>query len=261
VHFAGIPCEMESIHSLAGEHSLFVLEDCAHAVETEYRGQPVGTASGSRFAAYSFYATKNLICGEGGMLACAEGGDRERASVMGLHGMSADAWKRYSGDGFALYDIVAAGYKYNMFDMQAALGLVQLAKLDSNWQRRRALVQHYDELIAERFSDGSISVMQYPQDGKSAHHLYVARLQPELAHLRDDVIRGLLRRNIQAYVHYPCLTGTSFYRSRYGTDPAHTPVSDSLSQRSITLPLYPDMLPSDVEDCIEALAASLAEVC
>ncbi len=272
VHFAGIPCDMNPVWELAHKSNLFVLEDCAHAVETEYRGQPVGAmrradapGGGSRFAAYSFYATKNLITGEGGMLTCSDPADLERARVVSLHGMSVDAWKRYAGaDGekgggdFKLYDIVAAGYKYNMFELQAALGLVQLAKIDANWQRRRALVQRYDAALAEAFPGGEFSGLSYPDYGKSAHHLYIARTSAELAPRRDGIIRGLRARNVEAYVHYICLTGTQFYRENYSTSPKQTPVAAGLAQRSITLPLYPTMRPEDVDYVVAMLRQALA---
>lgn len=257
VHFAGIPCQIDAIRRLADRHGLFILEDCAHAIETEYQGAPIGAASGSRFAAYSFYATKNLITCEGGMLCCRDESDLERARVLSLHGMSEGAWKRYSGEGFQLYDIAEAGYKYNMFDLQAALGLVQLAKLEVNWERRRALTEHYDALVAQRFPGGEVTPLRYPQDGKSAHHLYIVRPAEELAARRDAVIARLLELRVQAYVHYPCLTGTQFYRERYGTSEADTPVAASLARRSITLPLYPTMTQDDVEYAVAMLGRAL----
>lgn len=264
VHFGGIPCDMAPVWDLAQRHGLFVLEDCAHAIEAQYRGYPVGTApredglGSSRFAAYSFYATKNLITGEGGMLACAGAEDAQRAQVLGLHGMSTDAWKRYSGEGFRLYDIVAAGFKYNMFDLQAALGLIQLNKLDANWDRRRERVQQYDALLAEAFRGGEVTALRRPAYGVSAHHLYVVRLAPELAARRDSVIERLLQLNVQAYVHYICLTGTQFYRERYGTHPGQTPVAAGLAQRSITLPLFPALSAADVEYAVAMLMRALA---
>ncbi len=277
VHFAGIPAELDAIWALAERHGLFVLEDCAHAVEAEYRGRPVGVGAGdtpTRFAAYSFYATKNLVCGEGGMLCCRDLADHDRATVMGLHGMSANAWKRYSGadgagGGFNLYDIIAAGYKYNMFDLQAALGLVQLAKLDANWERRRRLVEHYDALVAD--IDG-VTPLSYPEHVKPAHHLYIVRLDADRVgeaaggeggwHVspgRDRVINGLRARNVESYVHYVCLTATEFYREQYGTSPADTPVAAELARRSITLPLFPDMALEDVNYVVASLKDVLAE--
>lgn len=278
VHFAGVPCELDELRTLASKHGLLLLEDCAHAIEARYRGGPLGVAGGSRFAAYSFYTTKNLITGEGGMLACADAADLERATVLGLHGMSADAWKRYSGEGFRLYDIVAAGYKYNMFDLQAALGLVQLRKLDANWQRRRERAEQYGELMDTAFADGELTLQACPPYSTPAHHLCIVRLAPELASanvpqhaaaaqaphaapLRDAVIHGLRQRKVEAYVHYICLPETQFYRERFGTSAVQTPVAAELSRRSITLPLYPTMGAADVEYAVamlhEALEAAL----
>jgi dTDP-4-amino-4,6-dideoxygalactose transaminase len=279
VHFAGIPAELDELYALADKYGLFLLEDCAHAVEAEYRNRPVGVAGGgpARFGAYSFYTTKNLITGEGGMLACRDEGDRQQASMLGLHGMSADAWQRYSsagGQGFRLYDIVAAGYKYNMFDLQAALGLVQLGKLDANWELRRAHVEQYDGLIAA--IDG-VTPLSYPAHVKPAHHLYIVRLAPELMRAaapvanaqaeamphaspqRDIVIHALRARNVEAYVHYICLPETSFYRERYNTGAAQVPVAADLSRRSITLPLYPSMTADDVAYVAAMLKDALAE--
>ncbi len=277
VHFAGIPCELDELAALADKHGLFLLEDCAHAIEAEYRGKPVGVGgcSATRFAAYSFYATKNLICGEGGMLGCRDSADLEQATVLGLHGMSANAWKRYSGDSFRLYDIVAPGYKYNMFDIQAALGLVQLGKLDENWNMRDTLMRHYQELLAD--VDG-VSAIACPGYAKSAHHLMIVRLDDALlkakaaAHeppadgmphsqpVRDSVINGLRKRNVEAYLHYVCLTETQYYREAYNTSAGQTPVAANLSERSITLPLFPGMVLDDVDyvvgclkECVEGV--------
>jgi len=193
--------------------------------------------------------------------------------------MSADAWQRFSGaggDGFKLYDIVAAGYKYNMFDLQAALGLVQLAKLDANWERRRRLVAQYDALIAQ--IDG-VTPLSYPAHAKPAHHLYIVRLDHELldsaiptglasanavphaSPVRDAVIRELRARQVEAYVHYICLPDTSFYTQQYGTSGADTPVALGLSRRSITLPLYPALQSTDVEYAAAMLKEALHAVC
>jgi dTDP-4-amino-4,6-dideoxygalactose transaminase len=264
VHYVGIPCDMDRVHALAQEAGLFVMEDCAHAIETTYKGKPVGTAiPRTRFAAYSFYATKNLITGEGGLLACYDADDHARATVLGLHGMSADAWKRYAGaegadGGFKLYDIVEAGYKYNMFDLQAALGLVQLKKLDANWRLRQARVAQYQALLAD---EERLEHLDYnPDGGEGACHAFVVRVAPALADKRGDVILALRRRNVEAYVHFICLTGTQYYRERFGTSLAQTPVAADLSRRSITLPLFPTMSEADVEYAAAMLKAALDEV-
>ncbi|MBN2082100.1 DegT/DnrJ/EryC1/StrS family aminotransferase [bacterium] len=277
VHFAGTPADLDELAELADKHGLFLMEDCAHAIEAQYRGRPVGVGGcpATRFAAYSFYTTKNLITGEGGMLACRTPEDRQRAQVLGLHGMSADAWQRYSsagGGGFRLYDIIAAGYKYNMFDLQAALGLAQLAKLDANWERRRERVAQYNELIA---GVEGVTPLAYPAYVKPAYHIYLVRLDPALlkaapvatdgaphaSPVRDGVINALRRRQVEAYVHYICLSETEFYRRLLGTDDKTTPVAADLARRSITLPLFPTMAPADVEYVVAMLKEALSEIC
>ncbi|MCB1221521.1 MAG: DegT/DnrJ/EryC1/StrS family aminotransferase [Planctomycetales bacterium] len=255
VHYGGIACEIPRLQQLAGQHGLFVSEDCAHAVETELDGRPVGVASGSRFASYSFYATKNLITAEGGMLCCRDEADLERARVIGLHGMSRNAWKRYSGEGFQLYDIEAAGFKYNMFDIQAALGMVQLAKLNANHARRTELAALYASLLAD---DPRIEIPQAGADSVHAHHLMVVRLSEDWSgsrvglsrfEARNTVISALREEMVESYVHYISLPGTRFYREQYGTAPSDCPVAQSVSERVISLPIYPDMQDSDVEYC------------
>jgi dTDP-4-amino-4,6-dideoxygalactose transaminase len=258
VHFAGVPCDLAALRELAERHGLFLLEDCAHSIEAQYLGAPVGVGGGSRFGAYSFYATKNLICGEGGMLTCRDGSDLERARVLSLHGMSSDAWRRYSGEGFRLYDIAAAGFKYNMSDLQAALGLVQLGKLDANHQRRQARLAQYGDLIAAAFPGGEVTLQQCPPNRKHACHLCIVRLAPGLAPRRDAVITALLKSNVQAYVHYICLTGTQLYRERFHTRLTDTPVAAVLSRRSITLPLFPAMTEADVDYVVAMLSRAVA---
>jgi dTDP-4-amino-4,6-dideoxygalactose transaminase len=270
VHYAGIPCDMPALHILAEQYGLFIVEDCAHAVETELLNRPVGIACGSRFAAYSFYATKNVISAEGGMLCCRDEADLERARVLGLHGMSRNAWKRYSGEQFSLYDIEAAGYKYNMFDIQAALGLVQLAKLDRNHAQRMELAELYRELLQD---EPRLELPLCPARGLSAEHLCVVRLSDEWCEsrsgagsadstfeLRNRVISLLRREMVESYVHYISLPGTRFYREQYGTSGMDAPVALSISERVITLPLYPGMLDSDVEYCCLKLREVLDEL-
>ena len=263
VHYGGMACDMPALQQLAGEHGLFIVEDCAHAVETRLAdGRPVGVADGSRFAAYSFYATKNLITAEGGMLCCRDEADLEQARVIGLHGMSRNAWKRYSGEGFMLYDIEAAGFKYNMFDMQAALGLVQLSKLDENHRRRSELAARYAERLAV---ESRIEIPQAPQDTLHAHHLMAVRLTEEFCaglalpvfDLRNTVIGGLREEMVESYVHYITLPGTRFYRENFDTSSDDCPRAAGISERVISLPLYPGMLPEDVDYCCGKLTEVL----
>jgi dTDP-4-amino-4,6-dideoxygalactose transaminase len=180
VHYAGHPCEMDAIMRIAREHNLVVIEDCAHAVEAEYRGQPVG-AFGD-FGCFSFYATKNMTTGEGGMLVCKSRDALDRARVVSLHGMSLNAWRRYSGKGFNLYDIETPGFKYNMFDLQAALGLHQLKKIDGWWNSRKWLYERYCEMLEDL---PGVEPLRVRPHVKSAYHLMVVKLDIEaLAGLR-----------------------------------------------------------------------------
>lgn len=248
VHFAGIPCEMTALRELAEQHGLFIVEDCAHAIEAEYDGTPMGVATGSRFAAYSFYATKNITTGEGGMLCCRDAADLRRAQLLSQHGLSLNAWQRDAG--IHEYDLLAAGHKYNMNDLQAALGLSQMERLETNWKHRWAICDLYDRLIDD--ADLTMWPLVPPRHHKSAHHLYVVKMfEPSL---RDPLRAALLSRGIQTSVHYPCLTATTFYREHYMTDPTETPVAANAAQSSITLPLYPTMKDSDVERVVAALA-------
>lgn len=246
VHFAGIPCDLITLRALADEHGLFILEDCAHAIETYYDEMRVGIASGSRFAAYSFYATKNMTCGEGGMLCFRDQADYERAKLLGLHGVTRDAWDRYV-NATGIYDITEAGYKYNMNDIQAAIGLVQFGRLGYNFASRVNLVRAYDRML-RRFE----FLPHEDCSGLSARHLYIIKVE---AARRDQVMRELARQHIETAIHYPCLTGTTFYRGSFGTDPAQTPVAAEIAACSITLPLYPLMQEADVVRVVEALRA------
>ena len=146
VHFAGRPCEMDAIVAVCEEHRLVLIEDCAHAIETQWRGRSAGTFGA--FGCLSFYVTKNIVTGEGGMVLARDERDAARIKVLGLHGMSKDAWKRFGDEGFKHYQVVEAGFKYNMMDLQAAIGLRQLERIDAYWQRRNQLWQQYDEAFS-----------------------------------------------------------------------------------------------------------------
>ena len=147
VHFAGRACNMDAIMSIAQKHNLKVIEDCAHAIETEYKGRKAGTFGD--IGCFSFYSTKNIITGEGGMVIAKRDEDIARLKVLGLHGMSKDAWKRFGDEGFKHYQVVECGFKYNMMDMQAALGVHQLKRVESYWQRRSQIWQKYMEAFAD----------------------------------------------------------------------------------------------------------------
>lgn len=248
VHYAGHPVEMDEIMAIAGEHNLQVIEDAAHALPARYRGHYVGSYSNP--TAFSFYATKNLTTAEGGMLT---GTPEfvEKARVFSLHGMSRDAWQRYGKGGSWYYEIVSPGFKYNMTDIQAAMGLVQLGKLSDFQARRCQIVKLYNEA----FSD--IPALQIPTERnyvEHAWHLYVLRLNQEnLTIGRDQFIEELTRRNIGSSVHFIPLHLHPYYRDKYSYRPHDFPVAYSNYQRLFSLPLHPRLTDNDVEDVIQAV--------
>ena len=248
VHYAGQAADLDPIFALAERHGLHVVEDAAHAIPTTYRGRTVG--SRGNFASFSFYATKNLTTAEGGALT----GDPElleKARVIGLHGMSADGWKRFDKSGSWEYDIEMPGFKYNMTDVQAAIGTHQLRKLAGFHARRREVVARYNEVF------GANPGLQVPveRDGcRSAWHLYVLRLRPDVLGVsRNAFIDGLKALNIGTSVHYRPLHMMSFYANKYGYRPEDFPVAFDAYQRMVSLPLHPRLSDQDVQDVIDAV--------
>jgi glycosyltransferase involved in cell wall biosynthesis len=200
VHFAGRMCDMDSLMAIAERHDLVVIEDCAHAIESSDGDHRAGTVGD--FGVFSFYATKNLSTGEGGMVVARRAEHAERLDRLSLHGMSADAWKRFGDEGFKRYDVVERGFKYNMMDLQAALGIHQLARLESNWERRRELWRTYQELLR----DLPLDLPQEPAPGtRHAHHLYTVLVRADAAVDRDTLLDALTARRIGVGVHYLAL--------------------------------------------------------
>jgi len=248
VHYAGHPADLDPIHALARAHRLVVLEDAAHALPASYRGRKVGC--GGNPVAFSFYATKNLTTGEGGMLT-GEPDFLARARILSLHGMSRGAAKRYDAGGHWAYDILAPGFKYNMTDIQGALGLWQLRKLARFQRRRREVVAAYQAAFAGE------EALELPVERpwvEHAWHLYVLRLQPTALCIgRDRFIEELAARNIATSVHFIPIHVHPYYRDRYGYRPADFPVAYDSFRRMISLPLNPRLSDQDVADVIEAV--------
>ena len=254
VHYAGHPVELDAIRDIARQHDVHLIEDAAHAIGAAWKGQPIGT--GSNPTCFSFYATKNLTTGEGGMLT----GNQElidQARTLSLHGMSREAWSRYAAGGKWAYDVVAPGFKYNMTDIQAALGLQQLRRFDSMQQRRRDIVQQYDAAF------GTIRAIQTPvtrSDVTHAWHLYVLRLNAdELTIDRNQFIEKLNERNIGTSVHFIPIHLHSHYAKKYGWQPEDFPVALDNYNRMLSLPLSPKMTDQDVADVIEAVTDIAAQ--
>ena len=254
VHYGGHPCEMDELQSICDEHDLLLVEDAAHAIPTRYKGRLIG--SGTNPVAFSFYATKNLTTAEGGMLT----GSPEmidEAVVAHLHGMNRDAWKRGDKSGSWRYDIAMPGFKYNMTDLQAALGLAQLAKLDGMLVRRREIVAQYNEGFAPM---DAFDLPVERESCQSAWHLYPLRLREGALKLtRDQFIEELRARNIGTSVHFIAIHTFSYYRQKYGFVPEDFPIAHRESERVVTIPLHPGLSQEDVEDVIGAVAEIVAK--
>ncbi|KPL23891.1 MAG: UDP-4-amino-4,6-dideoxy-N-acetyl-beta-L-altrosamine transaminase [Anaerolineae bacterium SM23_84] len=249
VHLYGHPCEMDAVLDIAARHNLYVLEDAAHALPARYKGRMVGTLG--TLTAFSFYATKNLTTGEGGMLT---GSPKtiQHARVWSLHGMSRDAHQRHSAEGSWYYEVVLPGFKCNMTDIQAALGLQQLKKLPKFQKRRKEIVRRYNQVLAE-YEELQIPVQRAGID--SAWHLYPLRLNLDRLTIdRARFIEELRVRNIGTSVHFIPIHIQPYYRDKYGYEPGDYPVAYGNYLRLITLPLNLRMTDSDVEDVLEAVS-------
>src|SRR5947209_13649072 len=249
VHIAGLPAELDAIHAVAKAHNLCVIEDAAHAFPARYRGRMIGTTSD--LTAFSFYVTKALATGEGGMLTTANPEYAERAAMMALHGISRDAWKRYTADGSWYYEVLQAGYKYNMTDIAAALGLHQLARSEWLWERRQAIAERYTEAFSQL---PELEPPPNPDYVEHSWHLYLLRLRTErLTISRDAFIQELTKANIGTSVHFIPLHLHPFYRDTYQLAADDFPAALDAYRRVISLPIYPGMTDEDVEDVIDAV--------
>lgn len=249
VHYAGQPARMDALLEIAQRHGLFVLEDAAHAVGARYRGRPAGALGDA--AAFSFYATKNMATGEGGMLTTSRDDVAETVRLFALHGMSRDAWKRYGRGGSWFYEVVAPGYKYNLSDIQAALGLTQLERLDERNSRRRMLACRLTDALA---ACEAVEPLAVRSEVDHAWHLYVIRLRDgALAIDRNRFIEELEARGIATSVHFIPLHLHPYYREMHGTRVGDFPVAESSFERAISLPLYPSMSEGDIDRVAEAV--------
>ncbi|MGH2508330.1 MAG: DegT/DnrJ/EryC1/StrS family aminotransferase [Ktedonobacteraceae bacterium] len=249
VHIAGLPAEMDTILAIAHKYHLPVIEDAAHAFPAKYKDRVVGSIGD--LTAFSFYATKTLAVGEGGMLTTAQPEYAERAAIMALHGISRDAWKRYSAEGSWYYEVLQAGYKYNMTDLAASLGLHQLARRAWLLERRRAIAQRYTEAFSPY---PELEVPPQPAYIEHAWHLYLLRLhEKRLTISRDAFIQALAQAKIGTSVHFIPLHLHPFYRDTYHLAAHDFPNALHAYQRAISLPIYPSMTDDDIEDVIAAV--------
>lgn len=254
VHLAGHPCDMDRINALGQEHGLAIIEDAAHALEAEYQGKKIGTLS--PFTAFSFYATKNITTGEGGMLTVQDDELADKIRMLSLHGISRDAWKRYSDEGYRHWEIFYAGYKYNMFDLQAALGIHQMDRIDHFWQTRRRYAERYTRAFSEL---PELRPLPTKPGVKHAYHLYPVLLSLELLSADRDVIMNAIQaENVGIGIHFRAIHLHPFYRNTYGFSAGTLPVAEDASQRILSLPLYPKMSEEDLEDVVEVVKKVLA---
>ncbi len=256
VHYAGHPAEMDAFLELARRHGLAIIEDAAHAVGTSYRGRKVGSIGD--YTAFSFYATKNLTTAEGGMLTTAHEEAADRIRVLGLHGISRDAWKRYTAAGSWYYEVQEAGFKYNMTDMAAALGLAQLARFEAMQAVRRDYAERYNRAFASHPAIQLPPAADEARGDVHAWHLYVIRLNPEALTIdRDGLIDELKRAGVGTSVHFIPITHHPFYQRTLGVSPDDTPVASAAYARMLSLPLYPKMTEADVSEVIARMTAIL----
>ena len=250
VHYAGQPCDMDEICDLARRRNLTVIEDAAHAIPATYKGRKIGTIGD--LTCFSFYATKALTTGEGGMVTTAHDAWAERMRILRLHGISKDAWKRYTGEGSWYYEVLEAGYKYNMTDIQASLGIAQLRKLDWMWERRKQIADFYTDSF--RSLDG-VQTPVVKTDRESAWHLYVVKLVCDALTIdRNRFIEELKNMGTMASVHFIPLYRHPYYRRAFQYSAAGFAVSEQIYDQIISLPIYPGMTDEEANQVVESVA-------
>ena len=256
VHFAGRCCDMDAIIAIARKYDLLVIEDCAHAIETEYHGVKAGRFGD--IGCFSFYVTKNVTTGEGGMVITNDDRFAGRIKVLALHGMSKDAWKRFSDEGYRHYQVIHAGYKYNMMDIQASMGIHQLKRVDENWKRREQIWTTYNQA----FKDLPCYTPPDPEpDTRHAYHLYTPMINiDKINKNRDWVIDALTAENIGVGVHYLPVHSHPYYKKTYNWRIGDFPNAEWIGERTLSLPLSPVLNDGDVEDVINAFRKVLIKL-
>ncbi len=259
VHFAGRPCDMEAILSIADRHGLSVVEDAAHALGASWSGGPVGRMpeGKKRVCVFSFHPTKNITTGEGGMLCTGDGDIAEAVAVMRQHGMSKGAWNRYAATGTPHYDILVPGLKYNMLDIEAAIGLSQLRELDTFNERRRSLVAQYRERL------GNVSGLVLPPEPAAgtthSWHIFTPLIDTDALSIDRDAFMTLMReRNIGTALHYQAVHLFTYYRNTLGWKRGDFPEAEYVSDRIVSFPLFPAMTDGDLADAADAATEILA---
>ena len=254
VHFAGRACEMDAICDIASYHHLKIIEDCAHAIETEYHGKKAGVLGD--FGCLSFYVTKNVVTGEGGMVLTRNEADAARIKMLALHGMSKDAWKRFSDEGYKHYQVVECGFKYNMMDLQAAIGIHQLARVEQNWLRRKVVWDAYNAAFAKL----PVTVPADPSPGtRHGYHLYTILIDEQKTGVsRDAFLDRMTWHNIGVGVHYLSIPEHPYYQNVFGWKPEDYPHAMHIGRQTVSLPLSAKLTEGDVADVTEAVGKGLS---
>ena len=251
VHFAGLPVDLDPLYELADKHGLRVIEDAAHAIGTEYKGKRIGAFGDTQV--FSFHPNKNMTTGEGGCVVTRDDKLAEKIALLRFHGMDREAWNRFGKSGSQHYEIITPGLKYNMMDIQAALGLHQLPALDGFIKRRTELALRYQKLLA--------GWPQWTRPGtpefvhRHAWHLYTPLINPAAAGMdRDAFMQGMKQRNIGTGLHYRAVHLYPYYREHYGFKPGDFPNAESIGDRIVSLPLFPGLSDADQDRAIAAMA-------
>ena len=245
VHFAGQPCDMEELYLLAKKYNLNIIEDAAHAIPSSYKGVKIGALKQTDITCFSFYATKTLSTGEGGMATTNREDYAKNIKVNRLHGINRDAWDRYTTKGAWFYDIIDNGNKYNTTDINASLGIVQLKKQDELRAKRQKIAQRYNEA----FKDSSKIILPViKEDRETSWHLYVVKIKE-----RDEAIEKLKALGIGCSVHFIPVHKHSYYKKKYGYQDENYPIANRVFETSLSLPIYPDMSSEEIEYIIKNL--------
>ncbi len=249
VHLAGMPCEMNIISSIAQKYNIKVIEDAAHSIESYYKGKKIGSISD--MTCFSFYVTKNLVTGEGGMVTTNDKILAEKIRISSLHGISKDAWKRFSEKGYSHYETLYPGYKYNMTDIQSSLGIHQLSRMKSQLKIRNNFWKQYDEAFK---NIPEIDLPDTIEGVTHSRHLYIIILRlSKLKISRDEFMFELKKRNIGSGVHYTAVHNHKFYRDKYSYAPEDFPNANWVSSRNVSLPLSSALGSDDIDDVINAV--------
>lgn len=249
VHFAGRPCNMDAITDIAEKHNLIVIEDCAHAIETEYHGKKTGTFG--QFGCFSFYVTKNIVTGEGGMILTRNKEHASRIKRLAMHGLCSDAWKRFGDEGYKHYFVVECGFKYNMMDLQAAIGIHQLKRIESYRERREQIWQKYNRA----FGDLPVVLPAEPEsDTRHAYHLYTILIDEQKCGIdRDFFLKVITENNIGVGVHYLSIPEHPYYQNTFGWHPEDYPNAMRIGRQTVSLPLSAKLTDEDVEDTVKTV--------